>query len=297
MARLGFIGLGNIGGAIASNLLEDGHELCVFDADAARCKTLGEAGATVAGRAADVARGSEITFLSLPTPDVVDAVASEWLGAATAGSLLVDLSTNAPARVRALGKRVEAAGCEFLDVPLTGGAIGAQHRALVFMVGGSAEAFERVRPVLEKAGRATVHMGGVGAGMIAKLVNSCVAFTTTCASLEALALGVKAGLDLRGLVELLRTAGAGNFYLDRMVEGIATRGAPTQFALELAAKDAGLILDLARENGVPMALAGGAAQTLVTAVGSGLGGADWSELPAVIERLANLEFQLAPADA
>jgi len=295
MTRIGMVGLGNIGGTIAAKLLEDGHALSVHDTDGARTAPLADAGAAVARGARAVAEASEITLLSLPTPDVVDRVAAEWAAGAAGGSLLVDLSTNSPARVRAAARRVAEAGSELIDAPLTGGAIGAEHRALVFMVGGSEAAFSRVEPILSKLGRATLHMGEVGAGMTAKLVNSCIAFTTTCASLEALAIAAKAGLDLRATVELLRTAGAGNFYIDRAVEGIGRRGAPPQFAIELAAKDAGLILDLARENGIPTPLAAGAEQTLVQAMGAGLGGADWTELPAVIERLAAFEFDLAPA--
>ncbi len=291
--HVGIIGLGNIGGHVAANLVADGHEVTVFDTDEVRSKPLVEAGATAAPGPAEVAKASEITLLSLPTPEVVDAVADAWLKGASKGDLLVDLSTNSPEAVRKLGERISAAGCELLDAPLPGGAPGAQARMLVFMVGGDRKAFERCEPVLEKLSRAIFHLGPLGLGNTAKLVNSCVAFTTSCASLEALALGAKAGLDLRALVELVRTAGAGNFYIDRAVEAIGIRGAPTEFALELAAKDAGLILDLARENGVPMPLASGAAQTLVTAVGAGLGGADWTELPAVIERLAELEFRLA----
>ena len=296
MARIGFIGLGNIGGAIARNLLEDGHDVAVHDVDKARVDALVKDGAEAAANAAEVASRGEVTFLSLPTPDAVDAVAAEWLTGVQPGSVLVDLSTNAPARVRALAKRVEAAGCQFLDAPLTGGAPGAQARMLMFMVGGDPEVFARVEPILERVGRATVHMGEVGSGMIGKLVNSCVAFTTTWSSLEALALGSKAGIDLRKLVDMLRTAGAGNFYIDRMVEGIAKRGAPTQFSLELAAKDAGLILDLARAHGVPTPIASAIAQVLVSAIGSDLGHADWSDLPALLERQADLRFELAPAD-
>lgn len=295
MAQLGFIGLGNIGGALVANLLEDGHEVWVHDARAAGVDALAAKGAHGTTGSEEVAQRAEVTFLSLPTPDVVDRVAGEWLAGAKPGHLLVDLSTNAPTRVRALAARVRAADCEFLDAPLTGGAMGARGRSLVFMVGGSPEAFARVAPVLDPIGRATLHMGDVGAGMTSKLVNSCLAFTTTCASLEALALGAKSGLSLRALVELLRTCGAGNFYTNGAVEGIGRRGAPPEFSLALAAKDAGLILDLARDNGIPTALASGAAQTLAAALGMGLGDSDWSELPAVIEKLGDLTFELAPA--
>ena len=162
--RIGMIGLGNIGGHVAANLIADGHELSVFDSDEARSKPLADAGATAAAGAAEVARASEITLLSLPTPEVVDAVADAWLTGASKGDILVDISTNSPEAVRALGERISAAGCELLDAPLTGGAVGAEARMLVFMVGGDLAAFERCKPVLEKLGRAVFHLGALGLG-------------------------------------------------------------------------------------------------------------------------------------
>jgi 2-hydroxy-3-oxopropionate reductase len=164
------------------------------------------------------------------------------------------------------------------------------------MVGGDAAIYERVRPIFEKVGRASFHMGEQGLGMVSKLVNSAVAFSATCASLEALALGTKAGIDLRKLVQMVRTGGAGNFYIQTGVEGIERRGVPTEFALELAAKDAGLMLELGRALGVPTPVVSQVAQVLVSAVGAGMGDKDWTELPALVERQAAHRFKLAPAD-
>src|SRR5262249_1117640 len=120
MANLGFIGLGNIGGGIARNLLADGHTPRVPDPHPARVPERGKGGAKAATDAADVARRADIPFLSLPTPDSVDAVAADWLTGAGRDKVLVDLSTNSPARVRALAKRVQAVGAHLLDAPLTG---------------------------------------------------------------------------------------------------------------------------------------------------------------------------------
>lgn len=294
--RIGFIGLGNIGGAIATNLVGDGCELFAYDADASRAAAIGAAGATVCADVAEVARRAEVTFLSLPRPDDVDAVAAEWVAAAARDAVLVDLSTNAPARVRRLGERIAAAGCHLVDAPLSGGAPGAQARMLMFMVGGDDSAVERVRPVLDKVGRATFHLGPLGAGSTAKLVNSMVAFSTTMATLEALTLGAKAGLDLRQMVTVLRTGGAGNFYTNMAVEGIERRGAPPQFAIELAAKDAQLIRALQDEIGAPARFAAAVANLLDDACAAGLARSDWTELPALFEREAGLRFSLAPEE-
>lgn len=292
--NLGFIGLGNIGGAIAANLARDGHALRVFDLDRVRRDGAAGAGAIACDDVRSVSVASEITFLSLPTPDVVDAVAEEWSWVAPAGAVLVDLSTNAPARVRALAERIRTGGRHFLDAPLSGGAPGAQARMLMFMVGGEPEVFERVRPVFSKIGRATFHLGPVGSGSVAKLVNSLVAFSTTIASLEGLSTAVRGGLDLRQMVEVIRTGGAGNFYTDRAVEGIERRSTVPQFALELAAKDARLILALENECGLPGRIASLLATLLEDATAAGMAENDWTDLPAFFEHEGGLRFTLGP---
>jgi 3-hydroxyisobutyrate dehydrogenase-like beta-hydroxyacid dehydrogenase len=146
------------------------------------------------------------------------------------------------------------------------------------MVGGDDEPVARVRPVLDPLGRAAFHLGPLGVGNTMKLVNSLLAFTTTWVSLEGLSLAAAAGLEVPAAVEVLRTAGASNFYIDRMVETIDQRGRPTQFALELAAKDAGLIVDTGAALGVPTPAGAAVLEVLTAAVAAGLGGADWSEL-------------------
>ena len=294
MAQLGVIGLGNIGGAIAANLVADGHTVSLFDIDAGRRAALAATGARAVASAAAVAQHSEITFTSLPTPTAFDAVAAEWLGSAAPDAILVDLSTNAPATVRAVGARLAAAGRHLLEAPLTGGAPGAQARQLVFMVGGEPAVFERVRPLLERLGRATVRVGGLGLGNVAKLVNSLMAFSATWISLEGLAVAAKAGIDVRTMIDVIRTGGAGNIYTDRMVEGINERGRPTQFSLALAAKDAGLLLDVAREHGVPTPAAAQVAQAFVAAVGAGLGERDFTDIVELIERQAAVRLRIAP---
>jgi 3-hydroxyisobutyrate dehydrogenase-like beta-hydroxyacid dehydrogenase len=290
--QIGVVGLGNIGGAIAANLVADGHAVTVHDLDPSLADAV--TGASAAGDVGAVARASDITLLSLPTPDVVAAVATDWAAAAEPGSVLVDLSTNSPAVVRELGDRLAGSGHHLVEAPLTGGAIGAERRMLVFMIGGGTEPVARVRPVLEALGRATFHVGGLGLGNTMKLLNSLIAFTTTWVSLEGLSMAAKAGVEVRDAVEILRTAGASNFYLDRQVETIDGRGRPTQFALALAAKDAGLIVDTGATLGVPTPVASAVRDVLEHAVAQGLGGADWSELVALAEQQADVELHWGP---
>ena len=222
-------------------------------------------------------------------------MAREWAGRRRPGSILCDLSTTLPASNQAIAAELAASGHHFVEAPLTGGAWGAQGRALVFMVGGDDEPVARCMPLFEQLGRATFHLGPVGTGTTMKLANSLLAFTCTSASLESLSLAAKAGIDLRTAVEVIRTGGVTNFFIDRGVEGINERGKPTQFALELAAKDAGLIRDLASASGVPAPVTAAIVEVLEDAVAQGLGDKDWSELVVAAEARAGVELRLPPA--
>ena len=286
---VGVIGLGNIGGAIAANLVADGNDVVVNDLDPAAVQAI--SGVNAAADPAEVGRQADITLLSLPTPEVVSVVAESWASAAAPGAILVDLSTNSPAVVRQLGDRLAGSGHHLVEAPLTGGAIGAEKRMLVFMIGGEDEAVERVKPVLEPLGRATFHVGELGLGNTMKLLNSLIAFTTTWVSLEGLALATKAGITVPKAVEILRTAGASNFFIDRQVETIDGRNRPTQFALELAAKDAGLIVGTGESVGAPTPVGVAVRSVLDRVVENGLGGADWSELVTFAEQQAGVKLQ------
>ena len=303
--RLGFVGLGNIGGGICANLVADGHEVSVYDLDPARVDALAQAGAHPARSVAEVADAAAWTFVSVPSPADMEAVAAEWLDAAVvaagpavlADKILVDLTTNAPAVVRAVGSRIEAAGAALVEAPVTGGAVGARNRQLVFIVGGDERVVSQVEPLLGTLGRAVFRMGPLGSGNVGKLVNSLLAFTTMWVSLEGMALAAKSGVDLRTLVEMVRTSGGAASYLDRRVEEIATRGRPAAFSLDLAAKDAGLMLDAGRDTGVPLPVASALHQMLSFARAQGLGGRDISDLVEVAERAAQVELVLRPPEA
>jgi 3-hydroxyisobutyrate dehydrogenase-like beta-hydroxyacid dehydrogenase len=295
--RLGFIGLGNIGSGMCTNLVTDGHQVTAFDVDQHRLDAQVGAGALAASDAAEVAAASDITFLSLPTPEIMAAVSEGWLRGAAPGSLLVDLTTNSPTTVRDVGRRVEAAGCHLVEAPLTGGAPGARNRQLVFIVGGDDEQVARVTPLFESLGRGTFHLGALGAGNVGKLVNSLMAFTTMWVSLEGLALAASNDIDLRQLLQMVRTSGGANSYLERRVEEIGTRGRPAEFAIALAAKDAGLMLEVGRQSSVPLPVASAVHQMLVYAKAQGLGDHDISDLVEVMERVTGIPLILGPEPA
>ena len=162
---------------------------------------------------------------------------------------------------------------------------------LMFMVGGDDEPVARVREVLDPLGRATFHLGPLGLGNTMKLVNSLLAYAATWASLEGLSLCAKAGIPVQRTVEVLRTGGTTNFYLERMVEGIDERDRPTSFALELAAKDMGLVVDTGRSLAVPTPAGSALLQVLVGAMAAGLGDHDWSDLVTAAERQGDVELK------
>lgn len=293
MAHVGVIGLGNIGGAIARNLVADGDELVVADEDLARARQI--EGARVTSVEGMAAADLLLTITSLPTPEVVADVAERWAAVAPSDSVLLDVSTSAPHDNQALADRLAEHGHHFVEAPLTGGAIGARNRTLVFMVGGHDDAVERCRPVLDRLGRATFHLGPVGSGSTMKLVNSLLAFASTLVSLEGLSLAASAGLELRNVIDVIRTGGASNFYIDRVVEGLDDRGRPPQFALALAAKDAALIDSVAERSAVPAPIAAAVHASLIDALERGLGDKDWSDLVLAAEARTGIPLTLGPS--
>jgi len=288
---LGFVGLGNIGGAMATNLVADGHRVTAFDLDAERVKAVGgEPAASVA----DVARAADVTFTSLPDPETVSRVADEWAAAAPAGAVLCDLSTTLPESNQAIAARLAGSGHGFVEAPLTGGHIGAVNRKLVFMVGGADADVAKVLPLLDSLGRATFHLGPVGTGTTMKLANSLLAFTGAIAAFEAVSLAVKSGVDVRTAVEIVKLSGPTNYFVDRGIEGINTRGRPTEFSLRLAAKDARLIGELGQAFGVPTPAGGAALEFLRDAVERGFGEHDWTDLVLAAEARGGVELTIAP---
>jgi 3-hydroxyisobutyrate dehydrogenase-like beta-hydroxyacid dehydrogenase len=242
-----------MGNPMAANLLRAGHQLTVCDVRSEAAANLVSEGAAWSDRASDVAAVSDVTFLSLPTPPDVEAVVTGpdgVLAGASAGSTIIDLSTNSPSVVQALATKAQAAQVGFLDAPVSGGVVGARKGTLAVMVGGDADCFEQHRPLLEVIGANVFLVGPVGSGNVAKLINNMLAFIGMMGATEALVLGAKAGVDpvvLRNIVK----AGSGNSFVwesgTRAI--LRDRLAPT-FTTSLAAKDIGLAMALAEEMGV-----------------------------------------------
>jgi 3-hydroxyisobutyrate dehydrogenase-like beta-hydroxyacid dehydrogenase len=278
--RIGFIGLGNMGGSMALNLMKAGHTLIVYDVRQAAAKEHLERGAKWAESVKALARESELILTSLPGPPEVEAVA---LGAdgiihgAVAGTVYADLSTNSPTVMRKLHAAFKEKGIHVLDAPVSGGAIGAKRGTLQVMVGGDESIFNEVKGVLGAIGNSVGYMGPIGAGTIAKLVHNMISIVTRSLVAEGFTLGVKAGVKPEALLEAIRGASFGQgLILSHMIPDVILKGDfdAVRFALKLARKDVGLATALAREYDVPMPLAAVGEQILVAAMARGWGEKD-----------------------
>jgi 3-hydroxyisobutyrate dehydrogenase len=209
MASIGFIGLGNMGGPMARNLVKAGHALKVFDLSEKAVASLVEAGAAKAATAAEAARDVDFVVTMLPAGEHVRAV---YLGdggliaAARKGTLFIDSSTIDVPAAREVIAAAEKAGMAMLDAPVSGGVGGAEAGTLTFMVGGAAEAFEKARPILEKMGKNIFHAGAAGNGQVAKVCNNMILGISMIAVSEAFTLGEKLGLDAQTFFNISSTA-------------------------------------------------------------------------------------------
>jgi 3-hydroxyisobutyrate dehydrogenase-like beta-hydroxyacid dehydrogenase len=255
--KIGFIGTGNMGGPMAANLAEPGRSLVVHDARREAAAELVAGGAAWAATPAEVARASEVVFLSLPGPRHVEEVlegANGVFAGIAAGATIIDLSTNSPTVVRRLAEEARKLGVGFLDAPVSGGVRGARKGTLAVMVGGDSSTLARCRPLLESIGEKIFHVGDVGTGNVAKLVNNVLCFLGMLGTAEALVLGAKAGIDLGTLREVVKAGSGASLMWDYGSRAILEDRLPPTFTTTLAAKDIALATALADELGVPFAL-------------------------------------------
>jgi len=278
--RISFIGLGNMGGPMALNLIKAGHAMTVHDVRRESAAPHLDCGAAWAASPRAAAAGAELILTSLPGPAEVESVAIGADGVihgAERGAVYADLSTGSPTAMRRIHARFAERGVAVLDAPVSGGVGGARHGTLQVMVGGDEAVYRRVKPVLEAIGDKVGYMGPIGAGTIAKLVHNTISLCTRAIVAEGFTLGVKAGVRPEALLEAVRGGSFGQgLILSRVVPDVVFKGDfDTQnFALRLARKDLGLATALAREFEVPMALASIVEQHMIEALARGWGERD-----------------------
>ena len=295
--KVGFIGLGTMGGSMAYNALDGGNEMVVHDINPALATRHLEAGATWADTPREVAEQSDIVFTSLPGPTEVEAVALGEAGimeGMSAGKVYFDLSTSTPGMIRKIHAEAAARGIDVLDAPVSGGPRGAASRNLAIWVGGDKDVFDRCKPVLDAIGNQAYYVGPIGSGAIAKLVHNCAGYIIQAGLAEVFTMGVKAGVEPLALWEAVRKGATGR---RGPFEGLAEhllpgKFDPPDFALKLARKDVDLAVSVGREFDVPMRLANLTLMEMTEAINRGWGDRDSRVAMLLQEERAGVEVRV-----
>ncbi len=296
MSRIAFIGLGNMGGPMAANLLAAGHALHVFDLAPAAVETAVAAGATAAADAVAAVADADVVISMLPASRHVEALYlgdEGLLAKIPADALVVDCSTIAPASARKVAEAAAARGLQMLDAPVSGGVAGAAAGTLTFIVGGEAAALERARPYLQAMGRNLFHMGGAGAGQVAKLCNNMALGVIMAATGEAIALGVAHGLDPTALSQMMAVSTGRSWATEVcnpwpgvLAGAPASRGYSGGFGNDLMLKDLGLAAEAAMGVGAPIPLGELARNLYAMNSRHGNGALDFSSIIKLVTRTA-----------
>ena len=282
--KIAFIGLGNMGGGMAANLVKAGHEVHAFDLSADALARAQDNGCATYTSVREAVQGAEAVVSMLPNGAIVNSVyAADVIGQAPTSALLLDCSTIDVATARKVEDAARAAGYEMVDAPVSGGIAAANGGTLTFMVGGSDAAFAKAEPILAAMGKAVIHAGASGAGQAAKICNNMILGATMIATCEAFALAEKLGLDLQTFYDISSKASGQSWSMTSYcpVPGVgpaspADNGYQGGFAAALMLKDLKLAMEAAAGAGakVPMGARAGELYEAFTAAGNG--GMDFS---------------------
>ncbi len=292
--RIGFIGLGIMGSRMAKTLLRAGYALDVFDIDRGKVDELTAAGARGGDSPRDVARTADVVFSSLPFPATVKSV---YLGpdgvleGVRPGAILVDMSTVDPETTRAVSAAAGARNVRYLDAPVSGGYREAESGKLVIIVGGDRGAFEEVKDVLAVLGSTIHYAGPSGSGNIVKLVNNVMSMGNVLVAAEAFVLGVKSGMDGQTLFDILRTSAGRSYHFEKRFPNILARNFEPGFTVDLARKDLGLAVDMARSQDVAVPAMSLLHQLYNASSALGDGGNDFASIVKLFESWARTEVK------
>jgi 3-hydroxyisobutyrate dehydrogenase len=298
MTRIAVIGVGRMGARMSRRFIQAGHAVTVCDPSSEAVEKLCLEGATRAENPAGAAANAEVTVTSLPTPQVLEDVVLGSRGVlegASTGSLVIDTSTSLPSLARRLAQAGRERGVAVLDAPVSGGPRGVEQGTLAVMVGGEEDAFERALPLLEVFGSVVRHMGGPGSGQATKLTNNVLAATHMAVLAEAVALARAEGLDLTKVYEIVSN-GTGDSRVLRnrypvpgvLADAPASRGWAPLFPVDLIAKDVGLALATAAENGITLPVVEVALERYREAQAADLGELDYSAVARLFEQMSDI---------
>ncbi len=288
MAKVAFIGLGNMGGPMAINLVKAGHDVSAFDLSATALAQVAAEGAKVANSAKDAASGADFIISMLPAgKHVIGLYLGEQgiAGAISKQALVIDCSTIDADSARKVGAGLAAQGIAFIDAPVSGGVGGAKAGTLTFIIGGAAKDFENAKTVLANMGKNLFHAGAVGAGQVAKICNNMLLSILMAGTSEALQMGIDNGLDPKTLSEIMLKSSGRNWTLelynpcpDVLPNVPSSNGYQGGFMVDLMAKDLGLALEAATQSGSSTPMGALARNLYVTHQRAGNGKLDFSSI-------------------
>ena len=286
---VGFVGLGNMGEPMCRHLLARGYAVRMYDVDRRALARLGDTHGHMAASPAALAAAADVVILSLPSSAVVERVVFGEHGLAagfSAGKVLIDTSSAQPSSTRRIAAMLAERGIQMLDAPVSGGVLRAREGTLAIMVGGERPVFDRYRALLGAFGDQIFYIGEHGAGHLAKAINNLISATTLASAVEAVLLGVRAGLDPETLVAVVNaSSGRSNATEVKFPRYILNRRFDAGFAVALMNKDVKIALDAAAELEFPMPLGAAAGQVWQLAVAQGYGAADHTAIYRFLEQL------------
>ena len=290
MKTVGYIGLGIMGKSMARNIMKAGFPVVVHNRSRAAVDELVSEGAMAANSPSDVAAQVDVVFTNLPdSPDVENVAlgADGIIEGAHSDLIFVDNSTIKPATARIIAEQMGEKGVQCLDAPVSGGDVGARDGTLAVMIGGPGQALEKVRPILEVVGKTITHVGDSGAGQIAKAANQIMVAAQMVAMGELLILAKKAGADPKKVLEAIRGGAAQCWALDNKPQRLFAGNRNPGFKAYMQAKDLNIVMDTAREYGVPLTAAAVHSQFYNAMLQNGMEGLDNSAVIGIVEKLAN----------
>lgn len=292
--KIGFIGLGAMGRPMASNLLSAGYEVHAFDVVEAAVKELEAKGAVGHGAASELAGQVDVIICSLPNAKIVEGVMcgeNGVLDRCKQNAIIIDMSSVAPNSTREMAKKAAAKGVHYIDAPVSGGVSGAAAGTLTIMVGADDETFAKVKPIFDVLGKNIYHVGEVGGGDAIKMVNNLLLGCNMAALAEALALGVKCGLSVETMKQVISVSSGRSYALDAKLEKFIMAGQfAGGFAVDLQYKDLGLALEASRDERVPLPMTAAASQVYEMARAKGQGREDMSSVVKVWEDLTGAKI-------
>lgn len=293
MERIGFIGLGIMGRGMTHNLLKAGRDVTVWNRTPGRIDEFTAKGAKAASSPAEVAACCDVILICVSdTPDVEQVLLGEDGVSAglKPGSLVVDHSTISPQKTVEMAKKINAQGAGYLDAPVSGGSEGAARGTLSIMVGGEQTDLERAMPILQAYGKNITHVGGQGAGQMAKLVNQILVVVNQLAASEALLFAQAGGLDLATTINAVKDGAAGSWMLSNRGPQMIVRDFRPGFTIDLQQKDLRLVLEAADNMGIPLVATSLVFQLYRTLQAQGLGGDGNHGLVKALEHLMGFEL-------